>query len=79
MSDAVSVRLDEEAERALRTLEAAGMSRSEAIRAALIAAAERLRRRGALAAEAAALEADVTDRDEMRSVTAMAGSLRAPW
>jgi len=79
MSDAVSVRLDDQAERALRTLEATGMSRSEAIRTSLIAAAERLGRRRELAAEAAALEADADDRDEMRSVAAMMESLRAPW
>lgn len=78
VSDAVSVRLDEQAQRALRTLEATGMSRSEAIRTALIAEAERLRRRRELAAEAAALEADAADREEMRSVAALMESLRAP-
>jgi Arc/MetJ-type ribon-helix-helix transcriptional regulator len=61
----------------LRTLEAAGQSRSEAIRSALIASADRLRRRSALAAEVAALEADETDRDEMLSVAGMMESLRA--
>jgi len=74
---AISVRLDDEARRALRTLEAAGQSRSEAIRSALIASADRLRRRSALAAEVAALEADETDRDEMLSVAGMMESLRA--
>ncbi|MBI2704371.1 MAG: hypothetical protein HYX32_03640 [Actinobacteria bacterium] len=78
MTQAISVRLDDEAQRALRALEAAGMSRSEAIRSALIASADRLRRRSALAAEVAALEADEADRDEMLAVAGLMESLRAP-
>jgi hypothetical protein len=78
VSHAISVRLDDRAFRALRMLEAAGMSRSEAIRRALVDAAERLRRRHELAAEAAALEADADDRQEMLDVAAMMESLRAP-
>jgi Arc/MetJ-type ribon-helix-helix transcriptional regulator len=78
MAKAISVRLDDEAERALRTLEASGMSRSEAIRMSLLASAERLRRGKTLAAEAAALEADETDRAEMMSVAALMETLRAP-
>ncbi|HEX8803643.1 MAG TPA: ribbon-helix-helix protein, CopG family [Acidimicrobiales bacterium] len=78
MAQAISVRLDDEAERALERLEATGLSRSEAIRRALVAAAERLRRRHELATEVAALEADESDRDEMRSVAALMESLRAP-
>jgi Arc/MetJ-type ribon-helix-helix transcriptional regulator len=74
---AISVRLDEEAFKALRKLEAAGMSRSDAIRSALIAAAERLRRRDELAAEVAALEADEHDRAEMLEVAALMEMLRA--
>jgi Arc/MetJ-type ribon-helix-helix transcriptional regulator len=75
--NAISVRLDPAAERALRRLEATGKSRSEAIRDALVAAADRLRRRDALAAEVAALEADEADRQEMLSVAALMESLRA--
>lgn len=75
---AISVRLDDEAQRALRTLEASGMSRSEAIRSSLIASADRVRRRSALAAEAAALDADEADRDEMLAVAGLMESLRAP-
>lgn len=75
---AISVRLDEEAERALRALEAAGLSRSEAIRSALVDAARRLRQRSSLAAEVAALEADSADRDEMVAVASLMESLRAP-
>ena len=77
MGQAISVRLDEEATRALRALEAAGMSRSEAIRAALIESARRLRRRSELAAEVAALEADEADRAEMLAVAGLMESLRA--
>jgi Arc/MetJ-type ribon-helix-helix transcriptional regulator len=78
MTAAISVRLDEEAERALRALEATGLSRSDAIRAALVAAAHRLQHRASLAAEVAALEADDTDRAEMAAVAELMESMRAP-
>lgn len=78
MAQAISVRLDDDAQRALRTLEAAGMSRSEAIRSSLIASAGRLRRRSALADEVAALDADEADREEMSAVATLMESLRAP-
>ena len=78
MAQAVSVRLDEEAMRALGQLEATGMSRSQAIRVALVDAASRLREKQALAAEVAALEADETDRAEMLAVVELMESLRAP-
>ena len=54
------------------------MSRSEAIRTALIASARRLRRSSELAAEVAALEADGDDRQEMLAVADVMESLRAP-
>jgi len=78
VAEAISVRLDEEAEQALRALEATGMNRSEAIRSALIRAAQALRRRDELAAEVAALEADDIDRAEMLAVAEMMEALRAP-
>jgi len=78
MAKAISVRLDDDAQRALRTLEASGLSQSEAIRSSLLASARRLNRGRELAAEAAALEADEADRAEMLSVAAMMESLRAP-
>lgn len=78
MAKAISVRLDDEAARALRTLEASGMTRSEAVRTALLASAERLRRRKALVAEAAELEADEADRVEMAAVAELMEALRAP-
>jgi Arc/MetJ-type ribon-helix-helix transcriptional regulator len=78
MTKAISVRLDDDAERALRTLEASGLTRSEAIRTSLLASAERLRRKKALAAESAALEADEVDRAEMLDVADLMEQLRAP-
>lgn len=78
MASAISVRLDEEAERALRALEAAGLSRSEAIRSSLVDAARKLRQRSEIAAEVAALEADEEDREEMLAVADLMETLRAP-
>jgi len=78
MSSAISVRLDPEAMRALAQLEATGVSRSEAIRGAIVDSARRLRQRDALAAEVAALEADEDDRREMLEVAAFMESMRAP-
>ena len=77
MAQAISVRLDDEALRALGLLEAAGMTRSEAIRAALVETAARRRDKQALAAEVAALEADDDDRAEMLAVADVMESLRA--
>jgi len=70
--------LDDETLRALNQLEAAGLSRSEAIRRAIIDSAARLQRRQALAQEVATLEADESDRREMLEVAAVMESLRAP-
>jgi hypothetical protein len=77
MPQAISVRLDDKALRALLALEATGLTRSEAIRAALVQAVGRLRDRRALAAEAAALEADEADRAEMLAVADLMEQLRA--
>ncbi len=77
MRTAVSVRLDEDAERALRTLESTGLSRSAAIRHALLEAALNLRRRELLAEEVRRLDADEVDRAEMIEVAAMMEGLRA--
>jgi antitoxin component of RelBE/YafQ-DinJ toxin-antitoxin module len=77
MSRAISVRLDDEALRALGRLEATGLSRSQAIRTALTQAADRLRARHLLAEEAAALEADEDDRVEMMRVADLMEQLRA--
>jgi predicted transcriptional regulator len=78
MTKAISVRLDIEAERALMRLEAAGMTRSDAIRQAIMDSAQALRRRQALRSEVAELEADDDDRREMLEVSAVMENLRAP-
>jgi Arc/MetJ-type ribon-helix-helix transcriptional regulator len=78
MAQAISVRLDDEALRALRTLEASGLSRSDAIRSALVESARRFRRGPLLAAEVADLEADEADRAEMLAVAGLMEALRAP-
>lgn len=78
MSSAISVRLDPETMRALAQLEATGISRSEAIRRAILDSASRMRRRAALAAEVAALEADEDDRREMLDIASFMESMRAP-
>jgi Arc/MetJ-type ribon-helix-helix transcriptional regulator len=78
MTRAVSVRLDEHALQALSQLEATGMSRSDAIRKALVEAAFRLQDMKTLASEVAALEADEDDRLEMVAVADLMESLRAP-
>ena len=58
-------------------LEATGLSQSAAIRSALLASAKRMRQQSELAAEAASLEADEADRDEMLSVASMMETMRA--
>ena len=78
MPQPISVRLDDDALRALKKLEATGLSRSEAVRQALLGAAQRLRSKEALAAEVAELDADDADQAEMRAVAAFMESVRAP-
>ncbi len=78
MAHSLSVRLDDQAAQALRSLEASGLSRSEAVRTALIAEARRLAEHRSLAAEVAALEDDEADRREMQAVADVMESLRAP-
>ncbi len=77
MTRAVSVRLDDEVQGALRALEASGLSRSQAIRKSILDAAAALRHNQALRAEVAALEADDADRREMREVASLMEGLRA--
>lgn len=78
MAHAISVRLDDDALRALRRVEAQGLTQSEAVRSSIVNEAERLGERRALAAEAAALEADEADRAEMAAVASLMEELRAP-
>ena len=77
MANAVSVRLDDEVRRALHTLEASGLSRSEAIRRSILDAAASFRRKDALRAEVAALDADEQDKEEMFEVATLMENLRA--
>ena len=77
MAKAISVRLDEETIKALGRLESMGVSRSEAIRRAILEAAARLSDRRALAQEAANLETDREDRAEMLEVARLMEQLRA--
>src|SRR6202050_2308943 len=77
MSPAISVRLDSEALRALAQLESTGLTRSEAIRRAILESAARLHRQAAIAAEVAALEADEGDRRGMLRVADFMEGMRA--
>lgn len=77
MAQAISVRLDDAALRALTRLEAQGLSRSEAIRSALVREAGRLNDKQKLAAEVADLEADEQDRAEMLEVARLMEDLGA--
>jgi hypothetical protein len=76
MAKAISVRLDEGAARALRVLEATGLSRSEAVRSSLLESARRLQRGEELASEVAALEGDEAELEEMLAVENLMESLR---
>lgn len=78
MARAISVRLDDEADTALRAPEATGLSQSEAIRSALLSSMRHSRPSRELAAEVAELEADDADRAEMLAVAALMLALRAP-
>jgi antitoxin component of RelBE/YafQ-DinJ toxin-antitoxin module len=78
MARAISVRLDDEADKALRALEATGLTRSEAIRTALLSEVRQRRRSQEVAAEVAALEDDEEDRNEMLAVADLMEALRAP-
>jgi antitoxin component of RelBE/YafQ-DinJ toxin-antitoxin module len=77
MSSAVSVRIDEEVQRALATLEAGGLTRSEAVRKSILDAAHALKRREQLRDEVNALDADEADRAEMLEVASLMESLSA--
>ena len=76
MEKAISIRLDEEAQEALRSLIGSGRSQSEAVREAIVELARR-GRRGDLAAEAKRLSADREDRMEKVRVARLMESLRA--
>ena len=73
----MSFRLDQESQRALRILEASGLTRSEAIRTGLRTAAHDLQRKEAIHREVALLEADEGDRREMLEIAVFMDGLRA--
>lgn len=75
----LSLRLGAEGTRALEDLaQRRGVSRAEAARQAIREAADRERRRGALAAEARRLMEDPAYVSEVRDVAAMMEELRGP-
>ena len=76
---AISVRLDPYAAAALRTLEQAGMTRSEAVRHALTVVARLREERTALARVAAQLAADEEDRREKAGISAALDEIRQRW
>jgi Arc/MetJ-type ribon-helix-helix transcriptional regulator len=73
---AISIRLDEEAQEALRSLTGSGRTQSEAVREAIVELARR-GRRSDLVAEAKQLAADRNDREEKAHVARLMESLRA--
>lgn len=75
----LSVRLDEEALNALDVVAEGGLSRSEAIRTALIEAARGRRRGKDLDAEIQALAADADDRATKAEITEFMEQLGGTW
>ncbi len=75
---AISVRLDERAQRALDALVDTGLSQSEAIRQALVQTASR-RRDEMLREESRRVAADPEDRAESAAVLVFMEALGAPW
>jgi antitoxin component of RelBE/YafQ-DinJ toxin-antitoxin module len=75
---ALSVRLDSEADAALEVLVGTGMTQSQAIRLALVEAAQRRRGDLSLAAEAARLAADPIDLREIADIREFMDELDAP-
>jgi len=75
----LSVRLDDDALRALEVVAAGRLSRSEAIRTALLEAAGERRRQSDLDAEIHAVGADAADRAAKQEITAFMESLGGTW
>lgn len=76
---AISVRLDEEAQRALDKLIESGMSQSQAIRYALVQTADRRTPRRSLSVEAMMLAANEEDRRVKAELLEFMGELSEPW
>lgn len=75
---AISVRLDPEAQRALGLLMESGLTRSEAIRQALVRTA-RLERLEQVEAEAKRIGSDPADRALIAEIRAYMDELAPPW
>lgn len=78
-SRVVRARLDEPAERALALVMREGRNESEAVRTALVEAADRRRRRSSLADEVRRLADDPVDTEERRAVMADMEAASADW
>jgi Arc/MetJ-type ribon-helix-helix transcriptional regulator len=78
-SRVIRARLDGPSEAALATLMREGRNESEAIRAALVEAADRRAGRAALTAEAARLAADPADTAEREAIHAALDALAPDW
>ncbi len=78
-SRTVSFRLDRETAGALRALESSGLGRSEAIRQALVEAAQRRRAPDALAEEVRRVAADEEDRREKARIAEELDEISEPW
>jgi Arc/MetJ-type ribon-helix-helix transcriptional regulator len=76
VAQTITIRTDPEIDRALATLTADGRSRSEAVRAAILAA-ERAAEQAALRAEAERLAADPAERAFSKAMAAEVEELRA--
>lgn len=79
MAKSLHVRLDDASEAALALISQGGITDSEAVRTALTEAADRRRKRSALAAEAAALAADEIDRVEIRAIQDHLDEFSSDW
>ena len=79
MARSLHVRLDDASESALSILRSAGMTDSEAVRAALIESAARRRSKSALRAEAERLAADPANLSEVRAVREQMDELAPEW
>jgi Arc/MetJ-type ribon-helix-helix transcriptional regulator len=78
-SRTVRARLDDASEAALETLVREGRNESEAVRTALIEAADRRRRRSALAVEVRRLADDPDDTAERRALMEDMEAISADW
>jgi hypothetical protein len=78
-SRVVRARLDDASERALELLMREGRNESEAVRAALVEAAAKRRRRSVLAEEVRRLAADPDDTRERRALLADFDAISPEW